>query len=411
MLNSFVKYPHLLFFWLIPIIVAASTGRLRKYGVDSEIVYLLVVPVGSGILYYFLSLSRVSLSKNIILIISIIFPLMLLSDFTEFKIVALLASYALVVHGISRRFPNIVWRQYYIFCMILSWMTVIDVFSYFIIDDVIFSYRDHVDVATNVLIDLPRVTPIFDEMAHQSFFIMPAAILAFKRNYMHFLLLSFGVLMTGSVSALLLFPLLMIYFNWSVVKSSAKFFSFFVLFIIAFFFVFYLSLDTIFSKLLPIYDPEWLLNRTRGISAMNLFLSFDYLRYTRIYDMLIGFGYFGYEEAVRYVFESSVFYDYYLSQGALLNLSMVGITNFLMKFGLIVSIIVILLLYNARKNAIDKTLYSVSILIVLVSMLKNSHSIDSFVHLFFVFGLAWSCRKEITTTINSLSDITSKKTV
>jgi hypothetical protein len=402
MFNSFIKYPHLLFIWLFPIIVAASTGRLRvNYGIDSTIVYLLGASVGFGILYYFLYLFRISLSKNIILIILILFPMMLISDYSEYRIVVVLASYALIVHAISRKFPSILWDQYYIFCMILSLMTIIDVASYLIIDEAIFTYRDKISLIEQGFIVLPKVSPIFDEMAHQAFFIMPAAILAFQKNYKHFLLLSFGVLMVHSQAALLLFPLLLVVFNFNQIKFTLRNFNFTILFLIILIFIFLNSLDAINSKLLPFLNTEWLLNREKGISGLNLFMSFDYLRYVDTYDLLIGFGYFGYSESLQYIFERSIFYDYYMSQGALKEISMVGLTNFLMKFGLIVSIIVILLIHNAKKNALDKLLYKVSITIVLVSMLKNSHSIDSFVHLFFVFGLSWSCRKEITSVINS----------
>ena len=223
MLNSFIKYPQLLFIWLFPIIVAASTGRLRvNYGVDSTIVYMLGASIGFGILYYFLYLFSVSLSKNIILIILILFPMMLISDYSEYRYVAVLASYALLVHAISRKFPSILWDQYYIFCMILSWMTIIDLASYLIINEVIFTYREEIKLIEHGFIVLPKVSPIFDEMAHQSFFIMPAAILAFRKNYKHFLLLSSGVLMTYSVQAILVFPLVFIYFNWSVIKSTSR---------------------------------------------------------------------------------------------------------------------------------------------------------------------------------------------
>lgn len=392
MLSSSIKYPQLLFIWLFPIIVAASTGRLRQYGVDSSIIYLLAGSIGFGGLYALFCMYRVGLSKNIILIISIIFPLMLLSDFTEFKLVTILAIYSLVVHMISRRFPSVLWNQYYVICMIISWMTIIDVVYFFFMDEVIFSYvRDRLHIYNG----LPRVSTFFDEMSHQAFFLMPAAILAFQRNYKHFLLLFFGVLLPLSVQALLLFIPLLIYFNWAFVKKSLTLFILFIFSLILFSTIFYLLFDVISSKLEYLINPEILLNKTKIMSATNILMSFDFFRGANIYDILIGFGYFGNEGSVRYAFESSILYDYYVSMNTLDDVSMVGIVNFIMQFGLIVSGLVLLLIYSAKKNAIDKTLYSVSIIVVLASMLKNSHTVDYFVHLFFLFGLAWSCRNEM----------------
>ncbi len=125
----------------------------------------------------------------------------------------------------------------------------------------------------------------------------------------------------------------------------------------------------------------------------------------------IGFGYFKYEESVKYVFNNSYLYDYYLSHGGLDQVSLVGIFNFIMKFGLIVSGVVTFLLYNAKKNAIDKKIYSISLIIVLASMVKNSHTVDYFVHLFFIFGLAWSCRTEIIPVKKSMKNIHQGRTV
>jgi len=167
------KHLHLLFIWFFPILVAASTGRLRNnYGIESSIVYLLAGSIGFGAFYVLTCLRKISLSVSVVLIVFIIYSLMLISDISEVKFVVSLAIYSLVVHIISRKFSFVLWNQYYFICIIISWLTIIDVASFLIIGDLIFSYRDHIDVVAG---GLPRVSPMFDEMAHQSFFIMPAA--------------------------------------------------------------------------------------------------------------------------------------------------------------------------------------------------------------------------------------------
>ena len=52
---------------------------------------------------------------------------------------------------------------------------------------------------------LPRINTIFDEMSHQAFFLMPAAIFSLVYNTKNRYLLLLSVLLTMSVAALLLF--------------------------------------------------------------------------------------------------------------------------------------------------------------------------------------------------------------
>ena len=139
-----------------------------------------------------------------------------------------------------------------------------------------------------------------------------------------------------------------------------------------------------------------LVNRIKGSSALNLIMSFDYIKNVTLYDFLFGFGYFGYEQDVLYLFENSIFYDYYIRRNALNEVSLVGVLNFLMNFGSIATAIILMLFYNAKNKSLDKKIYILSLVIVFASMLKNSHTVDYFVHLFFIFGLAWSCRNETT---------------
>ena len=166
--------------------------------------------------------------------------------------------------------------------------------------------------------------------------------------------------------------------------------------LVIFLIIFFLSLDIIQSKFLHIIDPSLLVNRIKGSSALNLIMSFDYIKNVTLYDFLFGFGYFGYEQDVLYLFENSIFYDYYIRRDALNEVSLVGVLNFLMNFGSIATAIILMLFYNAKNKSLDKKIYILSLVIVFASMLKNSHTVDYFVHLFFIFGLAWSCSNETT---------------
>ena len=399
------KHLGLLFIWFFPILVAASTGRLRNnYGIDSSIVYLLAGSIGFSAFYILIFLRKISLSTNVVLIIFLVFGLMLMSDISEVRFVASLVGYSLAIHIISRKFPLVLWKQYYFVSIAISWLTFVDIASFFIMGDVIFSYRDNVVVVGS----LPRVTPIFDEMAHQSFFLMPAAIVAFQNNIKHFFILSMGVLLTLSVSAIVMFVPLLIYFNRDFIMMSVKRISSLVVFILFFLVLFYLSFDFISSKMSHIFNPD-LINRAKGSSALNILMTIDFLKEASIYDLMFGFGYFNYEESVRHVFNNSYLYDYYESRGALEQVGLVGVFNFIMKFGLIVLGIVVFLFHNAKRNAIDKRVYSISLIIVLASMVKNSHTVDYFVHLFFLFGLAWGCRGEIQLANKVVKNIPQKK--
>ena len=386
--DKYSKHNHwfLPIFWLLPIITTTSTGRAKLHDLEWVIVYILGVLVGLGVMYTLLSLNKVPLSKSVLIVACAIFFYMLVSDITEFKLVAVLAAYSIVVHAIAKKYPLELWKQYYLFCLLLSWLTIIEIVGYFIMGSYLFSFR----VPEIIGGFMPRVTPIFDEMSHQAFFIMPAAISAYGNNNKHFFLLFGGVLLPFSVAAIVMFLPLLIYFNESFKKMTIKNVALAVVSLLAFLIVF--SIDFIVYKFSHFIDPEMLLGYHKTTSASNLVMAVDILKWINIDNLLLGIGYFGDKFELREALTNSALYDYYLSVGLLELPRSVGIINFITDFGLVLTFVIGFILYLSRQYAADKVLYSISMFIVIASMLKNNHTVDYFVHLFFVFGLAWGNR-------------------
>jgi len=381
------KNLYLLLFWFAPILITVSTGRLATFNLDFVVVYLLFAAVMMGGIYTLFYLHSSGLSINVLIVICVLFGSMLYSDVMEIRLVAVLASYSVIVHAIAKRFPSEVWKQYYLVCIILSWMTIIEIFSYFLIGEFVFSFRNPELVGGF----FPRVTPVFDEMAHQSFFLMPAAIIAYTKNKKHFTLLMVGVLFTFSVSAIILFVPLLIYFNVSYIRLKTIDILVLIFVLVCLLLVVFISYDLIAGKLGSIFNPKSLYGSTKAVSATNILVGFDLLRNFNIGDWLFGFGYFGNGEKLQVYLNQSLLYDYYFVTGVLLEekIISVGVVNMIIYFGALISSFVFYLLWRAKKYAIDRTLYKLAIIVVIASMLKNSHTVDYFVHLFFVFGLAW----------------------
>jgi hypothetical protein len=384
--RSKYKNLYLLLFWFAPLLINISSGRLATYNLDFLVVYLLFATEMLGLIYilFFLRVSRLSI--NVLIVICILFGSMLYSDITEIKLVAALASYSLIVHVIAKRFPLEIWNQYYLICIILSWMTIIEIFAYFLTGEFLFSFRNPELIRSF----FPRVTPVFDEMSHQSFFIMPAALIAYRSNKKHFALLLIGVLCTFSVAAIILFLPLFIYFNASNIRLKTINILTLIFVLLCLLLIVLFALDLIFGKFVSIFNPESLYSSKKAVSAVNILVGIDLLRGFSLGDWLFGFGYFGYGDKLHVFLNEVPLNDYYLAIGIFEDkIGSIGIVNMIIYFGALISSFVIYLLWRAKKYAIDRALYKLAIIIVIASMLKNSHTVDYFVHLFFVFGLAW----------------------
>jgi hypothetical protein len=380
------KNLYLLLFWFVPILINISSGRLATYNLDFVVIYLLSAFEIIGLIYILFILRGPRLSINVLIVMCLLYGSMLYSDSTEIKLVIALSSYSLIVHVIAKRFPSEVWEQYYLVCIILSWLTIIEIFSYFLIGEFVFSFRNPEIVGGF----FPRVSPVFDEMSHQSFFLMPAAIIAYTKNIKHFTLLTLGVLFTFSVSAIILFVPLLIFCNGSYRRLKTINILALIIVLVCLLLVVFFSYDLIIGKLGSIFNPESLYGSKKAVSGTNILVGFDLLRGFNIGDWLFGFGYFGYGDKLNIFLNESLLYDYYLNIGIFESeIQSIGIVNMIIYFGAIILSFVIYLLWRAKKYAIDRTLYKLAIFIVIASMLYNSHTVDYFVHLFFVFGLAW----------------------
>jgi len=162
----------------------------------------------------------------------------------------------------------------------------------------------------------------------------------------------------------------------------------------------FVSYDLIASKIGFIAHPEALYTFTKPISAVNILIGIDFLKNFSVNDWLFGFGYFNDGDELKMLLSNSLFYNYYYNIGIFNNemspsSSSIGIVNLVTSFGTVILFFTAYLLFKAKKYATDKKLYKLAIFIVIASMLKNSHTIDYLVHLFFIFGLTWCSTSEL----------------
>ena len=245
---------------------------------------------------------------------------------------------------------------------------------------------------------MPRINTIFDEMSHQAFFMMPAAIFSLINNSKMRYLLLIGLLLTMSVSALLLFALaLLVYLRKKLLSNIASVLPILVIVPLALF----LGSEYIISKMSGIVLTDNLISgeTTKSISATNILLGIEILKAISLKDLFIGFGYFELKENIPQLLNDSALYSYFEITNVLEDPLSVGILNLILYFGLFQCCLILLVLFKIKKYANDIWLYQLAIFVVLLSMIKNSHTVDYLVHMFFLFGLSWA-------STSSLSDET-----
>ena len=310
---------------------------------------------------------------------------MLYSDIREYQLVAFLMCYALMTHMIVKKNPHEIWSQYFFICVVISWLTIIDSISFFILGDFIISGRTPEVIG----IGLPRINTIFDEMSHQAFFVMPATIFSLVYNSkMRYLLLA-ALLLTMSVAALLLFSVaLLVYLRKKLMDNLIRVSPLVAIVGLALF----LGSDFITGKVMGIFVYDNLISgeQTKKISAANILLGIEILKAIPLSELFFGYGYFGLAENVPRLLYDSNLYPYFESTGILQDPQSVGIFNLVLYFGLFQCCLMVLVLFKAKQYVNDVWLYKLAIFVVFLSLLKNSNTVDYLVHMFFAFGLSWA---------------------
>ena len=115
--------------------------------------------------------------------------------------------------------------------------------------------------------------------------------------------------------------------------------------------------------------------------------------------MFFGYGYFGLAEKVPQLVYSSKLYPYFVIREVLDNPQSFGLLNLVLYFGLFQCFSIALVLFKAKKYANDVWVYKLAIFIVFLSLLKNSHTVDYLIHMFFVFGLSWASTHSLSEEI------------
>lgn len=390
-----IRKPYLMIFWFLPILVAMSTLSIKEAGLGGYISYVQLLLVVLGLLYLFMQSTAINFSVRVFLVLFLLALNILISDIREYQLVVFLVGYTLVTHMVVKKHPHEIWSQYYFICLVIAGLTMIDFVSFFTLGDYLVSSR------APVLIDsgLPRISTIFDEMSHQAFFLMPAAIFALVHNtkYRYWLLLS--LLLTMSVAALLLFSLaVVIYLRKKLLRNL---FSLAPLFVIVGFALF-LGREFITDKVIQIFVYDDLISgqQTKKISAANILLGLEVLKEIPLTDLFFGYGYFGLEENLPRLIHGSKLYPYFESTEMLQDPQSVGVLNLVLYFGLIQCCLMAAVLYAAKKYVNDVWLYNLAIFVVFLSLLKNSNTIDYLVHMFFMFGLSWASTHSLSNKRN-----------
>jgi hypothetical protein len=389
-----IKKPYLLIFWFLPIFVSMSTFRLKEFGLTDYISYMQLLLILLGLFYLLMQSTTVRFSLRVLFILLTLAFNMLYSDVSEYQLVVFLVGYAFMTHMIAKKNPHEIWSQYTFVCLVVVWLTIIDFFSFFILGDFIISSRTPEVIG----IGLPRINTIFDEMSHQAFFLMPAAMFSLIYNTKNRYLLLLSVLLTMSVAALLLFSVaILVYLRKKLLHNLISLSPVIVIVGLALF----LGSDFIIQKVIDIFVFDNLISgqQTKKISAANILLGIEIFKTISLTDLFFGYGYFGLAENVPRLLYDSNLYPYFESTEMLQDPQSVGIVNLVLYFGLFQCFLMVLVLFKAKKYVNDVWLYKVVIFVVFLSLIKNSHTVDYLVHMFFVFGLSWASTHSLSKDI------------
>tara|TARA_B100000780_G_C21110411_1_gene448705 strand:+ start:107 stop:1288 length:1182 start_codon:yes stop_codon:yes gene_type:complete len=381
-----IKKPYLMIFWFLPIFNSMKTVSYAEIGITDYIKYVQLGLVLSGLFYLLLKSTSVRLSLSVLFILLLLAFNMLYSDISEYQLVAYLMGYGLMVHMIAKKYPYEIWSQYYFICLVISWFSIIDLMSFFILGDHIISYRTP-EVMGN---GLPRINTIFDEMSHQAFFMLPAVIFSlFNKTKMRYLLLV-GLLSTMSVAALLLFTVaLIVYLRKKFLRNLISVLPIIVIVPLALF----LGSEYIISKVggIFVYDSLITGEQKKSVSAASILLGFEILRNISLEDLFLGYGFFGLAENVPKLLYNSDLYSYFEMRESLDDPKSIGIFNLVLYFGLLQCGLIAVVLLKVKKYVNDAWLYKLAIFATLLSLLYISHTVEYLVHMFFIFGLSWAC--------------------
>ncbi len=373
-------------FWFLPIFNSMKTVSYAEIGITDYIKYVQLGLVLSGLFYLLLKSTSVRLSLSVLFILLLLAFNMLYSDISEYQLVAYLMGYGLMVHMIAKKYPYEIWSQYYFICLVISWFSIIDLMSFFILGDHIISYRTP-EVMGN---GLPRINTIFDEMSHQAFFMLPAVIFSlFNKTKMRYLLLV-GLLSTMSVAALLLFTVaLIVYLRKKFLRNLISVLPIIVIVPLALF----LGSEYIISKVggIFVYDSLITGEQKKSVSAASILLGFEILRNISLEDLFLGYGFFGLAENVPKLLYNSDLYSYFEMRESLDDPKSIGIFNLVLYFGLLQCGLIAVVLLKVKKYVNDAWLYKLAIFATLLSLLYISHTVEYLVHMFFIFGLSWAC--------------------
>tara|TARA_B100000767_G_scaffold252856_1_gene256974 strand:- start:813 stop:2021 length:1209 start_codon:yes stop_codon:yes gene_type:complete len=386
-----IKKPYLLIFWFLPIFNTMYSVKFAEIGIIDYVRYLQLGLVLLGLFYLLIKSTTAPLSFGVLIILLLLAFNILYSDIREYQFVAFLLGYAWMVHMMAKKYPYEIWSQYYFICLVIAWFSIIDLFSYFILGDFIISYRTPVPMGNG----LARINTIFDEMSHQAFFLMPAVIFSLVNNSKMRYLLLISLLSTMSVAALLLFSAaLLVYMRKKILHNLRSISPVIIIVVLALF----LGSEYIISKMSGIFINDALITgeSTKEISAGNILLGIEMLKAISLNDLFFGYGYFGLAENVPQLIFNSEFYSYFETLGYIDEPRSVGILNLVFYFGLFQCCLMALALFKIKKYANDVWLYKLAIFVVFLSLIKNSHTIDYLIHLFFVFSLSWASTRPIS---------------
>ena len=171
-------------------------------------------------------------------------------------------------------------------------------------------------------------------MSHQAFFMMPATIFCsvYKSRARNLLLV--GLLSTMSVAALILFAMArLIYLRKKLLHNLLRVAP--LIFIVTL--ALYLGSNFIISKMSTVFVSDALVTgeQTKEVSAANILLGIEVLKFISWKDLLLGYGYFGLAENIPRLLYDSSFYPYFQMIDTLDEPKSVGLLNLIFYFGLL----------------------------------------------------------------------------
>jgi hypothetical protein len=377
--------------WFTPILGTASYSRFYHYGLDINLIKILIIfSIFLGGLLV-LTRKKIALNSYTLSAILLIYGLALMSDPLEYSEIFFAISYALLIHFLSVNNYQIILKQYLWTCKLIVLIAFIDFISFYILGDHLIAWREP-DITS---IGIPRLQTIFDEPSHQVFYLLPALMLQIQLFLINrgklstVLVYLFPLVMTASATIAIVLIFIAIFF---IITVKGRLLEKIIIVLISLLFA-YLFFDTFFFKIYLIFYPElWNNPGVTSSSSSTYRMILDVMNSASMMDYMFGVGFYNTEfELLKYLDDESMmpYYNKTIFDTTLndAGFGANGMVKLLFGYGTIFLSLIILLIYKSKIYSLGFGINSFIIFSMFFMFLKLPHTISLPLAIFFIFGL------------------------